>query len=29
MHDEACATYEDMITNMQMGHKFIYDHFGV
>ena len=29
MHDEACATYEDMIINMQLGHKFLHDNFGV
>jgi hypothetical protein len=23
MHDEACPHYEDMITNMQMGHDFV------
>ena len=23
MHDEACAHYEDMITNMWQGHEFV------
>jgi alpha-mannosidase len=23
MHDEACPTYEDMLTNMEKGHQFI------
>ena len=29
MHDEACTHYEDMILNMQKGHKFLMDEFGV
>ena len=29
MHDEACPTYEDMIDNMQIGHDFIVQTFGV
>jgi hypothetical protein len=29
MHDEACPHYEDMITNMQMGHDFVLKEFGV
>ena len=29
MHDEACATYEDMIENMALGHSFISDNFKV
>jgi lysosomal alpha-mannosidase len=29
MHDEACPTYEDMIDNMQIGHDFILNTFGV
>ena len=29
MHDEACPTFEDMIENMMIGHRFILDNFGV
>ena len=29
MHDEACATHEDMIENMALGHSFIQDNFNV
>ena len=29
MHDEACPHYEDLITNMQMGHDFVLKEFGV
>lgn len=29
MHDEACPIYEDMVENMQIGHKFLLDNFGV
>ena len=29
MHDEACPTYTDMITNMQIGHDFVMKEFGV
>lgn len=29
MHDEACPTYDDMIDNMMLGHKFIEENFGV
>ena len=29
MHDEACPTYTDMITNMMIGHEFILNNFGV
>ena len=29
MHDEACPHYEDLITNMQMGHDFVLNEFGV
>jgi len=28
MHDEACPTYEDLIANMMLGHKFILENFG-
>jgi hypothetical protein len=29
MHDEACATYDDMINNMLIGHEWIEKEFGV
>lgn len=29
LHDEACPTYDDMIDNMMLGHKFIEENFGV
>ena len=29
MHDEACPTYTDMITNMMKGHDFLLKEFGV
>jgi alpha-mannosidase len=29
MHDEACPTYQDMIVNLQKGHEFILEEFGV
>ena len=29
MHDEACTYYEDMITNMEAGHRFLMREFGV
>lgn len=29
MHDEANPHYEDMITNMQKGHEFVLEEFGV
>jgi hypothetical protein len=29
MPDEACPHYEDLITNMQMGHDFVLKEFGV
>ena len=29
MHDEACPTYEEMITNMKVGHEFINKEFNV
>ena len=29
MHDEACPTYEDMITNMMAGHQFVLKEFGI
>jgi hypothetical protein len=27
MHDEVCPTYQDMIHNIQKGHKFLWDTF--
>lgn len=29
MHDEACPTYTDMLTNMMLGHDFVLKEFGV
>ena len=29
MHDEACPIYEDMIDNMEIGHRFLLENFGV
>ena len=29
MTDEACPTYEDIIENFAVGHKFVKDNFGV
>ena len=29
MHDEACPTYEEMISNMMIGHQFALQEFGV
>jgi alpha-mannosidase len=28
MHDEACPTFEEMIFNMELGHRFIASQFG-
>ena len=28
-NDEACPSYEDMLSNYQIGHKFVLDNFGV
>lgn len=27
MNDEVCPTYQDMILNIQKGHKFLWEHF--
>ena len=27
--DEACPTFEDMLVNLEKGHKFIQDQFGI